>query len=76
MLNAALPHNNNGTAMSLEGEKKKYSADLMFTVMGYTTQDSIQKRMKASDCLERKNTLEKLKLYALENGQSLCIYAI
>lgn len=45
----------------------------MFTVMGYTTQDSIQ---KASDYLERKNTLEKLKLYALENGQSLCIYAI
>lgn len=45
----------------------------MFTVMGYTTQDSIQKRMKASDYLERKNTLEKLKLYALENGQSLCI---
>lgn len=48
----------------------------MFTVMGYTTQDSTQKRMKASDYLERKNTLEKLKLYALENGQSLCIYAI
>lgn len=25
MLNAALPHNNNGTAMSLEGGKKKYT---------------------------------------------------